>query len=409
MPQSPAISAPGSVAQLLAAMVRIPTVNSAVSGDAAAEAPLVQYNERLAQSLGFRTRRLPVAGRAPNLLVSFEVDTAGPWVLFESHMDTVSTAGMSIDPEGAQVRAGRLYGRGACDTKGSGAAMLWALGAYAQGRDRPNNVAILFTIDEEVQMSGVRSFIENDFPVLGFRPAGVIVGEPTGLRAITAHNGVVRWAIQTEGIAAHSSTPARGVSAISKMVKVVEAIESRYIPALDRAHPLTGRAQCSINLIRGGTQINIVPSQCRIELDRRIVPGEDPDAVLPHVQSILDDLRARDPDLKVKQELSFTAPPLAPPGSPPGSGRLLGAAVQGVLRGLGLEDEPAGATYATDAGDLARLGVPVVVLGPGDIAQAHTHDEWIALDQLDQGVDVYRALMQSPIAHGDSGVPSNAG
>ncbi len=383
------VESPASVAQLLAAMVGLNTVNSSVSGDLLTEQKLAAYLESLARSFGFATRRLPVQGRGDNLLVLAPAPDAGaPWLLFDSHMDTVRIDGMAVDPLGAEMRDGRMYGRGTCDTKGTGAAMLWALQDYVQGRDRPNQIAILFTVDEEFGMSGVRAFTAGQYATLGFAPRGVIIGEPTMLRPIVAHNGCVRWRITTTGVAAHSSDPSRGVSAIRKMVDVIQTIERDYIPTLTRQHPLTGKAQCSINIIRGGQQINVIPDKCSIDLDRRIVPGENPEAVLPAVEAVLNGLRRADPALQVTQTPIFTCPALAPSGND-----AFVAVVQRVLEGMGLDSAPAGAPYATDGGDMAVTGLPIVVLGPGDVAQAHTEDEWLAIDQLHTGVEVYRRLM----------------
>lgn len=382
-----------NVQELLTAMVRIDSVSSSVSGNARAEAPLGDMIEQFAGAQGWPVRRLPVEGRADNILVTCAPANGGrvrPWLLLESHMDTVSVDGMTIDPFGAEIRDGRIWGRGACDTKGTGASMLWALKEYDAGPERPNNIGVLFTVEEEVAMTGAAAFARTQYRDLSFAPRGIVVGEPTLMRPVTAHNGVVRWEIHTRGVATHSADPSRGCSAISAMVKVIEAIESRYIPSLDRHHPLTGKAQCSINIIQGGKLVNIVPDHCRIELDRRVVPGEDPDRVLPAVQKVLDELKAADPQLQVEQELKINVPPLSPCAD-----ESLLVTVQNVLRRANLPTEPAGVPYGTDASALCETGVPVLVLGPGNIAQAHTRDEWLDLDQLQLGVQVYRDLMRA--------------
>lgn len=375
---------------LLRAMVGFDTVNSAISGKPDAERALSVYLDDLARSMGLDTRRLPVTGEGFNLLVTHQVDGCAPWLLFESHLDTVSVDKMTVDPFAGRIVDGRLYGRGACDTKGTGAAMLRALSRYRK-RAGSNNVAILFTLDEEIGKTGVRTFVASQLPDLGWRPAGVIVGEPTRLRAVVAHNGVVRWRIRTEGVAAHSSDPGSGRSAIRMMTEVIAALEERYIPRLTSEHPLTGRAQCSINMIRGGTQINIIPEHCEIHVDRRVVPGEDPDTVIPSVERILEAIRASNPHLKVVQETpDMVDSPLDPAG-----GEAFGAFVASVLKSTGLPDGLTGVGYGTDASSFSRAGIPAVVLGPGDIAQGHTADEWIDLSQLNAGADVYLNLMLS--------------
>jgi acetylornithine deacetylase len=300
---------------------------------------------------------------------------------------------MTIEPFAAEIKEGRLYGRGACDTKGTGAAMLWALKQCLVDGQCANNIAILFSVDEEIGKQGARAFVANHMAQLSWHPAAVIVGEPTQLRPVVAHNGVVRWRIATQGQAAHSSNPANGRSAISMMTKVIDAIESQYIPGLTASHPLTGQAQCSINIIRGGSQINIIPDLCEIYLDRRIVPGEDPTQVLPAVEQLLNDVRRSNPGLNIIQrEPDHLDWALDSVGS-----EAFALFVQSVLKQLGQPTDLVGVGYGTDGSNFGRAGIPTVVLGPGDIAQAHTKDEWLDLDQLQQGVAVYGQLMRTQL------------
>ncbi len=380
---------PASCEQLLAAMVGFDTVNGNVSGRTAAEAELAAYLEDVARAWGLAAQRLPLPDGAWNLLVTAAVDPAAPWLLFESHLDTVSAEGMTVDPFAATVRDGRLYGRGACDTKGTGAAMLWALRAHAE-RNGGNNVAILFATDEEITKVGIRTFAESHLATLPWRPVGAVVGEPTRLRPIVAHNGIVRWQIHTTGVAAHAAEPDLGRSAISMMMRVIDVIESTYAPSLTASHPLTGKAQCTVNIIRGGVQINVIPDRCTIDLDRRVAPGEDVNAVVPAVEQLLDALRREDDTMAVEQGAPYTDAPLDPTG-----GDAFVAGVQQVLRAHGIDGTRCGAKYATDASQLSEVGIPVVVTGPGDIAQAHTRDEWIELSQLESGVAVYGDLMRA--------------
>lgn len=382
---------PTAVEELLQRLVSFNTVNPKMSGRPADEAGMADYLASLAAGAGFTSRRLPVPDEADNLLITHRVRDGAPWILFVSHMDTVDVEPTMPEPFVGRIREGRIYGRGACDTKGTGAAAFWALRQYASQRDQPNNVAILFTVDEENHKGGILSFINHDLSALGWRPAGAIVCEPTDLHPIVAHNGLVRWRIRTRGVSAHSSDPSRGRSAISMMCKVVQAIESRYIPALSAEHPLTGKAQCSINLIKGGTVINAIPADCEVHIDRRVVPGEDPASVLPAVERILDDLRREDPNLNVEQDQAFVDPSLDSTAN-----RQWTARIGAVLSKLGLDPTPLGAKYGTEASNLGQAGIEAVVIGPGSVAQAHTIDEWLALDQLRLACDLYLEIMKRP-------------
>lgn len=376
---------PATPEELLAELVAHPTVNPRLGGPAGGAARLGARIEELAAAWGLASRRLPVPGGDEfNLLVSCETAPGAEWLLLESHFDTVDVAGMTVPPHTLTTRGDRLHGRGACDTKGSGAAMLWALRAYARADHRPRNAGVLFVVDEEIGMTGARAFAARELSAFLPRLRGIIVGEPTGLRPVIAHNGVVRWRTVTRGIPAHSADPSRGRSAITAMLRVVAALEEKFIPLARAVDPLTGRAAASINTIRGGTAVNIIPAQCEITCDRRTVPGEATPTILAQRDAALAGLEVTHDDL-------YEAPPL-----PAGSGERLGAWLAPVLRGAGLDPTPAGAPYATDAGHYAAAGAPVVVLGPGDIAQAHTPDEWLARSALHQAVHVYQAALAAP-------------
>lgn len=380
---------PTTCEDLLARMVRLDTINGGLSGRIFPERPVAELLEATAIAMGLQTQRLTIDADSYNLLVTHRVRSDAPWLLFESHMDTVGVEGMTIDPFGATVEAGRMYGRGTCDTKSSGAAMLWALRRYAALGDKPRNVAVLFVVDEERSKQGATAFIERHLPALDWRPIGIIVGEPTLCRPVVAHNGCVRWIVRTLGVAAHSSSPENGRSAISMMARAVLAIESRYVAALTASHPMTGKAQCSINVIHGGSAVNIIPDCCEVQIDRRVVPGENPRDVLPAVKAVLDELRSECPELRYEQTEPFIDPPLDPMPSAD-----FAAWISNVLNRAGHDGTQIGVRYGTDASTLASTGVPAVVLGPGDIAQAHTRDEWLALDELDRAVEVYLTLMR---------------
>jgi len=379
---------PDSLVQTLQAMVRIDSVNGALRDRSCAETELCDWLEHTAKVWGLKTRRLAVKGRSDQLLVTHEVYADAPWLLFDSHMDTVAVDGMTVDPFGGELRDGRVYGRGACDTKGTGAAMLWALRDYAQCEPGPNNIALLFGVDEEVGMFGIDSFLKNDYPGLGFVPRGVIVGEPTELHPVVAHHGLIRWKVTTNGVAAHSSVPHEGRSAISMMARLIRSIEDNYIAKLTAEHELAGCAACSINMIRGGSATNIIPDTCVIDVDRRVAPGEDFASVLSTFAGVLDAVKEEDVGMKYTVEAVTTHPPLLAEG-----GEALLATINGVLTGLELPTLSLGAPFATHGSYYCLAGLPTVVFGPGEIHKAHTRDEYISTDQLQSGAEVYRALM----------------
>lgn len=379
---------PVDVVTFLREMIRFDTVNSEISGRDDAEAELVSWLESRAKQHGLSAELLPVPSSAANLLISFERDPSLPWLLFDSHLDTVSVDGMSIDPFSATVRDDRVWGRGACDTKASGAAMFAALTEYTEDPTGSHNIMLLFSVGEEVGMTGIKAFVSSG--VLGKHHCrAAVVGEPTRLELVVATNGVERYVVSAKGVAAHSADPDRGVSAISTMAELVLYLEREYVPSLVTAHPLTGKAQASINLIQGGSAINVIPDLCEIRVDRRMVPGETSAGVAAEFERHLDQFRTAHGDAAIEMEPFTETPPLAP-----ASNSAFVESVQTVLRDRRRPDSATGARFATHAGILCEAGIPSIVLGPGNIEQAHTKDEWIEVTQLQAAVPIYLEIMR---------------
>jgi acetylornithine deacetylase len=380
-----AIPTPRSCEELLAQMVSFNSVNESMGGPCGGEARLAEHLESLASVWGLESRRCSVNSNSDrfNLVLSSEVSPDAEWLLFEAHLDTVGTDGMTVPPFELTSDGERLHGRGACDTKGTGASMLWALREFAATAGHTRNAGIVFTVDEEAMMTGAQAFAANELRDLP-RLLGIVVGEPTRLRPVIAHNGSLRWRTITRGVAAHSAEPSKGRSAIREMVRVIEALEERFVPLANREFPLTGRAAASINVIRGGSAVNIVPDYCEIHCDRRLVPDET-------IAQVLAERDAALAGFTVEHDSEYLAPPL-----PPGSSAALHTWMRPAFAATGLDDLPAGAPYATNASHYAATGAPVVVLGPGDIAQAHTKDEWIDRAELNRAVELYGAILHLP-------------
>ncbi|MBP8257508.1 MAG: M20/M25/M40 family metallo-hydrolase, partial [Opitutaceae bacterium] len=183
---------PQTCEALLAGMVAIDTVNPDFGGPVEGQARLAGYLEAVAEAWGMRTARREVSKGAFNLIVSLPQIAGASWLLFESHLDTVSLDGMTVPPLTLTAEGTRLHGRGSCDTKGSGAAMLWALKNYAALPGRRLNAGVVFVVDEESSMTGAQAFAAHDLKSFG-PLIGIVVGEPTQLRPVVAHNGALRW------------------------------------------------------------------------------------------------------------------------------------------------------------------------------------------------------------------------
>ena len=354
--------------------------------------------ERLARLLGGKLAGLGASvevsqvcpGRA-NVVGRFAGTGGGKSLMLEAHSDTVSVEGMTIDPFAGDVRDGRLYGRGACDTKGSMAAMLLAIESAIAGGATCGDVYFVSTCDEEVGASGALALMAG-----GFRADAAIVGEPTDLEIVHATKGTTRLAIDTHGIAAHSSMPDQGANAIYQMGRVLGVIESKIVPALaERIHPLLGPPTISVGTIRGGSQINIVPADCSIEVDRRLVPGETCEQIEAEIAATLDQLRSDD-DL-----FNFTCRHLQgyPPFEQPRDSDVVRQAVKACEEVTG-ESRLVTAPWASNAGIFAAEGIASVIIGPGSISQAHRCDEFIELDQVVLAAKIYEQMILSFTAKG---------
>ncbi len=370
-------------------MVGFDTVVAYHSGRPDPERELAEYLAGVANEWGFAVRELPIEGACRNTLVEYHVSDDAPWLLFDSHLDTVGIDGMTVDPFAAEIHDGRMYGRGTCDTKGTGSAMLWALKEYAASESKPNNVAVLFSVAEEHVQLGAREFVTKHLPTLGWRPAGVVAGEPTGMNVLAANGGFVRWKISTRGRACHSSRPECGHNAIYDMARLVTALESDYVEKIDATDPLVGKASAAITVICGGTQVNVIPERATITFDRRLVPGEQAEVEVARVREVADKLCAEQRDMEVEHHDFESAPPM----STIDDGALAERAIA-ALALASIDSKVHGELFTTNGNHFAAGGLPTIVVGPGDIAQAHMADESIGLDELADGVTGYLAIMQ---------------
>ncbi|MCS7044827.1 MAG: M20 family metallopeptidase [Gemmataceae bacterium] len=375
-------------AKLARELVALPSINPMgrdLPSAVALEHRVTAYLERFFQDLGVPYERQTVAPGRDNIVAHCDISPGRPTFMFEAHQDTVPVDGMTIDPFAARIENGRLYGRGACDVKGGMAAMLAAFARIV--REKPPgavNLVMACTVDEEHTFLGVQELVR-----CGIKADAAIVAEPTKLNIVHAHKGVARWKLATTGRACHSSSPELGINAIYRMGKILTAIE-RYADELraSRTDPLLGPPSISVGRIEGGSSVNTVPDFCRIEIDRRIIPGERPEDAPRQLIEYLRSVGIDEP-LDVFP-LWLSAPALSPIGSEELVQRV-GAAIDAVRGSHRVHPVP----YGTDASTIALAGIPAVVFGPGDIAQAHTRDEWLPLDELDAACDILYRLVIS--------------
>ena len=367
--------------------VAIPSVNPMRRTDLD---PAITGERRYAEHLRAQLRALgldaELVGDAarPSLVAEARVSDAGETVLVASHLDTVPVDGMEADPFDPRVAQGRIFGRGACDTKSGMAAVVSALERVLAHKRLRRNVILVGEADEELGSTGVRDVIAH----LGAqRPDWVIATEPTELRCVTRHKGIVHAELRATGVASHSSEPARGKSAILALARAVLALEELAEELGTRVDPSLGAGTLSIGRIGGGSATNIVPDDAWLVLDRRCIPGDDDVSVRAELEGALakHDL----PDVRVEW-CTLEKAPLATPQDDPSV-----AALQAALAQAGLETATAGVAFGTDAGEFSARGWPGVVFGPGSIAQAHTKDEWVAIEEVETASSVFETLFST--------------
>ena len=375
------MSEPANVVELLRALVQIPSVNPAGNPgtDLVGEARCAEFVGHFLEHCCARVEIQEVKPGRPNVAAIFPSDSAGKkQLILAPHTDTVSVAGMTIDPFAAEIREGKIHGRGATDTKGSMAAMLWAL--YEVREKIPaltHQIQFVGLMGEEAGQEGSRHFVKN-LRADSSESSGqafALIGEPTGLQIVHAHKGAIWLTLTTRGKAVHASAPQLGDNAIYKMADVIRCIRDEIAPMLEKVRdPVLGSPTISVGVCSGGSKTNIVPDLCTAEIDIRTIPGDD--GLLESIASKLNKICS---DLEVS---AWEAKPLYTDPEHP------------LIRALEKTGSRCvGAPWFCDAAVFAEAGISAVAAGPGTIAQAHTKDEWISIDDLQRGVDFYRSFL----------------
>lgn len=381
---------PASLRLLLADLIRINSVN-AFYDQGPGEAELSRYIETFFRHEGFDVERQSVIAatdrveRRDNVIVRMPGNDRSRHLLLEAHMDTVSASGMSIEPFDPRIENGRIFGRGSVDTKAGLAAMILVLVDLKRTGVKPRcDLTFAAVVDEEYSFRGVTKLIEN------VHADGAIVAEPTELKIVTASKGVLRWRMKAHGKSAHSSKSHLGINAIVHMAELIVAIEKLHRRLRERSHPLLGSPTANIGIIQGGLQVNFVPNECVIEIDRRMLPDESPDQILGEYQSIVDELQARDSTVTFE-----IVPPylIDPAMQTPGDASVIVAAKRAAEE-VGIDKRTFGVPFGSDASKLARKGIPTIIFGPGSIDQAHTNCEYVELEQVDRAFDFFRSTVR---------------
>ena len=377
---------------ILQDLVSIDSVNPDLPGGSDGEGGMVDYLRRCFADLDIGCELDEVLPGRHNVVATLPGEDRSRTLLFECHMDTASVEIMTIPPFEPHVREGLLYGRGSCDTKAGGAAMVQAMKRLRDaGTTPPVDIVFAGCVDEEHLMRGSQRLAAN------VSPAAVVVAEPTDLAVIRAHKGVLRFRVVVAGTAAHSSKPHLGVNAITKMAALINRIDNELVPQVQAsADPLLGPSTLNIGVISGGQQVNFVPDTCAIDIDVRMVPGQTADGVLEAFRSCIAEAASDDPLLDATVEPPYFS--AAAVGTDESDAIVISAvnACREVVGEVVVEGVP----YGTDGSPFGERGVPTVVLGPGSIDQAHGAVEWVECDQVVRAVDIYERIMLAGLPDG---------
>ncbi len=373
--------------------VAIDSVNPELPDAAGDESKMLAFIEQFFEESGIPCETFEVVPGRKNIIATLKGKNSAEKILFESHMDTASVRGMTIPPFTPRIEDGRLYGRGACDTKAGGIAMMHAMREiYLAGDVPPVDILFAGVVDEESEMKGSRH-LANMLNSL----SAVVISEPTELEVIHAHKGILFLEIESIGRAAHGSKPHLGINAIEKAMVFLDSLKAALAPILaETSHPDLGAATLNIGTISGGVQPNFVPDSCTVGLDFRFLPNLDAPFLVELCRSVAKEIQKVDPTAQYRvHDPQFLMEPLSTQKNAPivsiassACERVLGSSKCGVV------------PYGSDGSAFSARGIDTIVLGPGSIDQAHAAVEWVEIEQVLLAKEIYREIMLTDTRRG---------
>lgn len=370
--------------ELLTSLIAIDSMNPMdrpFTGTQPVEAGVCALLEDLFADRGVKVERDAFSDKHENLLVTLPGARDEAATLFEAHVDTVPADDWGAAATQPRVEGNVVFGRGACDDKGSLTAMVLAILDIIEAGEKPRDTVLFLAAgDEEYAQTGIKQFRRTER-----RIGRAIFGEPTSNVPIVQHKGTIRWDVTVLGRSAHTSQPEFGVNAIHGAIRVIEAIGDHERALRERyTSPLMTPPTLTVTMINGGRTRNAVPDRCTIAVDYRVVPGMVPEAARTDVMRALDVL-----GLEIEHsEVQLMTPPLATDPADPFSTRVLDICRRHGSAELTLEGRP----YGTDASWVSDLA-PALVLGPGSIDYAHAIDERVDIDEVLTCARIYRDIM----------------
>ena len=373
---------------LLSELIQTPSVNPdgdpGTCSENTGEKKMAMKVGGIFENIGAEVHYDEVEPHRPNVIAKFPGSDNKPQILLAPHLDTVGVGGMTIEPFGGIQKDGKIYGRGASDTKGTMAAMIWALNRIGKKKIKDLGIGVTFVgfMGEETGQPGSNHFAKKYHREYDF----AVVGEPTNNNIVSRHKGTLWITLECKGKPAHGSTPEKGENAISKMATLVNWLDKDFrtlLKSKEYQNELLGFPTLNIGRISGGTRTNIVADQCAIEIDFRLTPELSTTQAYKKLKELLDKNGFTDVVMITK----LTCEPLHTPDSNEYIQKLIS---------LDSRPEIVGAPWFCDAAVLSSMGgIPSVAAGPGSIDQAHTHDEWICEKDLESGADFYENFLLS--------------
>jgi acetylornithine deacetylase len=370
--------------QTLRDLVRINSTNPSLSQEGAGELEIAAYITRVMGAIGLEAHYQALSDKHANAVGIRRGAGSGRSLMWNAHMDTVGVVGMPA-PFSAEIRDGRLYGRGAQDMKGSLAAMLAAAKALQDsGMTLGGDLIVAGVADEEYSSLGSCELVKH------YRADAAIVTEPTDLQLALAHRGFILYEVETFGRAAHGSRYKEGIDAILHMGRFLGGLDQLEQELRQRPpHALVGPPSIHASIIQGGSEVSIYPAHCRLELERRTCPGESLDKVSEELQAILNSLAQSDANFRATLKPYMDRPPFEiEPGA-----AIVQTVEAAATRRLGHAPQRTGASFWTDAAILADAGIPSLLLGPIG-SGLHSAEEWVDLQSV---VDLAAILAESAI------------
>jgi len=351
----------------LKSLVRINSINPELVPDGPGEVQIAEYIAAELRRMGLATHIHELGPKRRNVVAGITGSGGGRSLMFNGHMDTVGVEGMA-DPFSAAIKAGRLYGRGAQDMKGSLAAMLAAFKALVDNKIRlRGDVVFAAVADEEHGSIGTEALARST------KTDAAIVTEPSGLEVGLAHRGFAVFEIETKGFATHGSLYQEGIDANMHMGHILAALDGYAQELLQgKSHPLTGPPSLHVPLINGGTGLFIYADKCRIAVERRTLPGESHDLVRSELQAILDNVSRVNAAIKatLREVMHRDGYEISP------EAEIVRTLTESASQVLGKKPAYTGHQWWEDSALLAEAGMATVIFGPKG-GGAHSHEEWV--------------------------------